>query len=95
MALVRRLRGVSFEWGENAPSGFSGRDLGVIAQEVELVFPSLVHTSEAGYKRVNYMGLIAPLIEAVKELDARLEMLEQALQLGYTPVRPRPGRERG
>jgi hypothetical protein len=79
VALVRRLRGVSFEWRENAPEGRSGRDLGVIAQEVEAVFPELVHTDEQGFKRVNYMGLIAPLIEAVKELDARLSRLEHIL----------------
>jgi len=78
MALVRQLRGVSYEWGENAPPGYSGKDLGVIAQEVEEVFPELVHTDASGYKRVNYLGLIAPLIEAVKELDARIQTLEQA-----------------
>jgi Chaperone of endosialidase len=77
MALVRRLRGVSFEWREDLPSGHSGPDLGVIAQEVEEVFPELVRTGEDGYKRVNYVGLIAPLIEAVKELDSRVQALER------------------
>lgn len=76
MALIRRLRGVSFEWGEHAPDGLSGADLGVIAQEVEAVFPELVREDELGYKRVNYLGLLAPLIEAVKELDARVAALE-------------------
>lgn len=84
MALVRQLRGVSFEWGENAPAGHHGRDLGVIAQEVEEVFPELVHEDERGYKHVNYLGLIAPLIEAVKELDERVQALEQA------QTRPKP-----
>jgi hypothetical protein len=78
MALVSRLRGVQFEWRDDVPSGHRGRDLGVIAQEVEEVFPELVHTDERGYKSVNYVGLIAPLIEAVKELDARVQALEQA-----------------
>lgn len=77
MALVRRLRGVTFEWTEDAPDGLRGHDLGVIAQEVEEVFPELVSTDEQGYKRVNYAGLIAPLIEALKELDARVETLER------------------
>lgn len=76
MALVRRLRGVSFDWREDAPDGHEGADLGVIAQEVEQVFPELVRTDERGFKRVNYIGLIAPLIEAVKELDARVQKLE-------------------
>ncbi len=78
MALVRRLRGVSFEWREDMPSGHRGKDLGVIAQEVEEVFPELVHVDARGYKAVNYQGLIAPLIEAVKELDARITTLEAA-----------------
>jgi hypothetical protein len=80
MALVRRLRGVSFEWREDAPPGYEGKDLGVIAQEVEEVFPELVHVHPDGYKTVNYAGLIAPLIEAVKELDARIDVLERALR---------------
>jgi Chaperone of endosialidase len=80
MSLVRQLRGVSFEWRSDIPSadGRSGSDLGVIAQEVEQVFPELVTTDEHGYKLVNYAGLIAPLIEALKELDARLGALENA-----------------
>jgi hypothetical protein len=77
MARVRRLRGVSFEWRENAPPEQTGADLGVVAQEVEEVFPELVRTSPHGYKTVNYLGLIAPLIEALKELDARVEALER------------------
>lgn len=79
MALVRRLRGVAFEWREDV-AGKSGPDLGVIAQEVEEVFPELVRTDERGFKTVNYVGLIAPLIEAVKELDARIEALERKLR---------------
>jgi hypothetical protein len=76
MALVRRLRGVSFEWREDMQSGHRGKDLGVIAQEVEEVFPELVHVDHRGYKTVNYLGLIAPLIEVVKELDTRIAALE-------------------
>jgi hypothetical protein len=88
MSLVRRLSGVSFEWRDDVQSGHSGHDLGVIAQEVEQVFPELVHTNAQGYKTVNCIGLFAPLIEAVKELDARLAALEAAIAAGYTPVTP-------
>ena len=49
---------------------------GVIALEVEKVFPELVTTDEQGLKKVEYEGLIAPLIEAVKELDDRVRTLE-------------------
>jgi uncharacterized small protein (DUF1192 family) len=50
--------------------------MGVIAQEVEKVFPELVTIDEQGRKKVEYEGLIAPLIEAVKELDERVRSLE-------------------
>jgi hypothetical protein len=55
--------------------------MGVIAQEVEEVFPQLVITDEQGRKTVDYVGLVAPLIEAIKELDARLGALgERAIR---------------
>jgi len=50
--------------------------MGDIAKEVEKVFPELVTTDEQGRKKVEYEGLIAPLIEAVKELDDRVRSLE-------------------
>lgn len=47
-------------------------EYGVMAQELETIFPDLVHTAkdEMGTKSVNYIGLIAPMIEATKELRA-------------------------
>ena len=53
--------------------------MGVIAQDAEKVFPELVETTPEGLKRVTYEGLIAPLIEAVKELDERVRVLEERL----------------
>ena len=50
-------------------------DIGVIAQQVEKVFPSLVQTDADGYKSVAYGNLVAPLIEAVKELSAKIDEL--------------------
>lgn len=62
------IRGVEFDWNEKSHA--HGRhDIGVIAQEVEKVFPSVVHESkETGMKMVDYGSLVAPLIAAVKEL---------------------------
>lgn len=79
MALVRRLRAVRYDWRPDNPLGLSGSDIGVLAQEVEEVFPELVITDPSGIKRVDYRGLTAPLIEAVKELDSRLERVEARL----------------
>ncbi len=71
----------SWEWREDAPEEAKEQPgLGVIAQEVEKVFPELVETTPEGLKKVNYEGLIAPLIEAVKELDDRLRAVEEHLE---------------
>ena len=52
------------------------KDVGVIAQEVEKILPELVSDRENGYKAVKYDKLTALLIQAVKELSARITELE-------------------
>lgn len=70
LAKVRELRGVEFDW-KNTP----GSSVGVIAQEVQEVYPQLVTEGEDKIT-VNYNGLTGLLIQAVKELSARVEELE-------------------
>lgn len=69
LELVRQLRGVSFV-KQGVPS------MGVIAQEVERVIPCLVTEPTMGNKYVAIQNLVGPLIEAIKELAARVEQLE-------------------
>ena len=87
---LRRLRGVTWRWRDDAPAEAKAQPgMGVIAQDVERVFPELVSTGPDGYKRVAYHGLIGPLIEAVKELDDRLRAVEERLDR-LEPDAPRP-----
>lgn len=53
-------------------------EYGVMAQEIEKIFPELVRTAndDMGTKSVNYVGLIAPMIEATKSLKAENEALK-------------------
>jgi hypothetical protein len=77
---LRRLRGVRWRWRDDAPDDAKATaPMGVVAQDVEAVFPELVVTDAKGHKRVSYTGLIGPLIEAVKELDERLRAVEARL----------------
>jgi hypothetical protein len=77
---VNQLGGYEFDWipmvgiHEN-----EGHDIGVIAQEVEKVFPEIVTTRDNGYKAVKYEKLTAVLIEAVKELTNKVKNLEDQL----------------
>jgi len=49
---------------------------GFIAQELQEVFPELVDEDEEGFLNVDYVGLIPILVEAVKELESRVETME-------------------
>ena len=51
------------------------KSYGVIAQDIEKVIPELVDQIN-NKKSVNYDGIIAFLVEAVKELNARVKKLE-------------------
>jgi hypothetical protein len=78
------IRGVVFNWNELYQSlgrSTRQREIGVIAQEVEQVFPELVSTwDEAGYKAVDYGRLTGVLVEAIKELKTRNESLDRRLE---------------
>lgn len=80
---IAALRGVSYEWkrDEFPDKDFSeGTQIGVIAQEIETVFPELVSEDNEGYKSVSYSNLVAPLIEAVKELKQQNETLNKSVE---------------
>jgi len=69
---IVQINGVSFNWIENnAKSG------GIIAQDVEKVFPELVNGGD--HKTVNYNGLIGVLVESIKELKQEIEDLKLRL----------------
>lgn len=49
---------------------------GFVAQELKEVFPDLVEEDKDGYLNIDYIGLIPVLVEAIKELSARIETIE-------------------
>ena len=50
--------------------------LGFIAQDVQKIFPDLVEQDSAGFLSIDYIGLIPVLVESIKELEERVEALE-------------------
>ena len=49
---------------------------GLIAQELQDIFPDLVYEGEDGYLSINYIELIPILIKSVQELKAKVDALE-------------------
>jgi hypothetical protein len=80
---VEKLRGVSYEWKvEEYPDRglVKGRQVGLIAQDVESVLPEIVSRDKNGYKLVSYSKLTAVLVEAVKELKAQNEKQDRKIE---------------
>ena len=66
---VQQLRGVEYTRIEE-----NMREIGLIAQEVEYIIPEAVsENEETGLKGVNYNGLVGLLINAIKELNEKVE----------------------
>lgn len=81
---LEKLRGVYFDFTEeflenSLDQASKGKQVGVIAQEVQAVYPEIVHTDAQGRLSVSYEKLVAPLIEAVKELSSENEKLQDAV----------------
>lgn len=68
---VIALRGVSYRWNEKAGKDGDYKDraeVGLIAQEVQKLFPEVVHEGGEGYLSVSYSNLISPIIVAIQEV---------------------------
>jgi len=84
---IVHIRGVEFDWTKEHMDSRGGEDgyfvrkhqYGVIAQEVEPVFPHLVNERQDGTKVVDYHHMSAILIEAVKQLYSKIETLEKKI----------------
>ncbi len=70
---VYQMRGAAFIKDGKASAG-------VIAQEIERVTPHLVHDQDDGYKSVDYMGITAYLIEAVKAQKETIDQLTKRIE---------------
>ncbi len=90
---LTEVRGVSFEWNESYdPTGATAgqRQIGVTAQEVEAVFPEVVHQADGlPYKVIDYSRLTPILLEAIKELRQEKNRQLAALSSKVEALEPR------
>ena len=77
---VGLITGYTYSWkSDYHVAGLGIEDTGVIAQEVEaLGLPGITTTREDGIKAVRYERLVPLLIQAIKELEARVKTLESS-----------------
>lgn len=69
------LNAVSYKWKDSGKA-----DIGFIAQDVEKVYPELVHTSSDGFKSVDYIKLIPSMVEMIKMQQKEIDELKNKLK---------------
>lgn len=75
---LNQINGVNFEWSKDQ-SIHSGKDVGVIAQEVQKVLPEAVTERQDGNLAVKYEKIIPLLVEAIKDQQKQIEELKKKL----------------
>jgi Chaperone of endosialidase len=81
---IKKLNGVKYEYKTAAfpQKNFEKvEQIGLIAQDVEKIFPELVRTDKDGYKSVAYQNMVAVLIEAVKEQQKQIDELNKKIEI--------------
>lgn len=84
---LEQLTGVSFRLNGNSTSDSAQNRMisiksdnrtrfGFLAQEVKEVYPELVRTDSLGYMYVDYMGMIPLIVNALNEIQARVDSQE-------------------
>ena len=75
---IIQLNGYTYHW-KNEQSD-KRLQTGVLAQEVQKLFPELVSESKDGMLAVNYSGLIPVMIESIKEQQKQIDELKKLLE---------------
>lgn len=75
IATLLKLRPVKFTWKSTKKN-----DFGFIAQEVHEVIPEITTQNKSGTMQVDYAKIIPFLVEAIKEQQKRIEVLEKKLK---------------
>ena len=80
LSKLKLINGVEYYLkSENAKEDERKKHFGVVAQEVEKIFPEVVKTMYDGTKAVAYMEFVGLLIEGIKELSTEVETLESRI----------------
>jgi len=73
---VGKIGGYTFDWNDKQET-YTGKDVGVIAQEIQEVLPELVTERDNGYLAVKYEKMVPLLIESIKELKQEIDDIKQ------------------
>ena len=75
--MIKSLKGVSYEWKNSG-----AKDFGFIAEDVGQILPGIVQWEDNGKDAtgIDYSRIVSYLVEAVKEQQEQIEILNQRLE---------------
>lgn len=76
LSKILKLEGIKYNL-----NNVEGEKLGFSAQELQKVFPELVKEGDDGYLSIDGTGLIAPLVEAIKEQQKEIDELKKKIDI--------------
>lgn len=85
MEIINNLRGVRFNWNEEAYNinndvDLSRDEIGVIAQEIQQYLPEVIKPGLNNKMAVRYENIVAVLIEGMHEMQERIQTLENEIR---------------
>ena len=76
LSKILQLQGISYNLKDE-----EDKRMGFSAQDLQKVYPELVKEGSDGYLSIDGTGLIAPLVEAIKEQQKKIEELEEKINI--------------
>jgi hypothetical protein len=75
---IQQLNGYRYQWSDDKLD--KAVQIGMLAQELQKIYPELVKEGEDGKLTVNYVGMIPVLLEAIKDLKKELDDVKTSLK---------------
>lgn len=79
LSKIKKISSIYFDWNEKQQT-YRGRDIGLIAQEVESEFPQAICETKEGYKKIDYQKMIPVLVSSVQEQQERINKIKQKIK---------------
>ena len=76
---MEKFGGYTFVWNDKQ-NVYKGKDVGVVAQEIQSVLPEIVATRANGYLGVKYEKIVPLLIESIKEQTKQIKELQEKVK---------------
>ncbi|MDA3930032.1 MAG: tail fiber domain-containing protein [Prolixibacteraceae bacterium] len=80
---VKKLKSVNYKWktnnGNDKSAKGNNKTYGLLAQDLEKIYPDMVMTNDSGVKAIYYMELIPVLIQVTQEQQAIIEQQAERL----------------